>query len=337
MKKFLALVLALMLCLSLAACGDKPASKSSEKPSNQPSNEPSNNSSNDAADQEDGFTALEVDEDARISDIEITGMKMGKEQYAVDEPITVTVTWKGKPAEDAWIGIIPADTPHGSEEKNDEYDVDYRYFSDMKSGDVFTFEYITLEPGEYTMRVNETDGGGAELAWCAFSVIGNGTDGSDVVLNGKGDTQNEDTASPVDEDGLLVSWGGVLKYNPDKWEKTNMGLKAKDSDTAFEFMPYGYTVDEMAQEISNNAEEITEEDITVNGNSAKKILYTSGWTPNNTNLVVIIDTAFIGSSTSRIFVIELSVAKGSAEEALLDDAEFWDMINSFYYDASLLN
>lgn len=165
MKKILALVLALIMCLSLAACGDKAAPKSSNESGNQPGN--------DHADNKDGFTAIDVDKAHRVSDIEITGMKMGKEQYAVDEPITVTVTWTGTPAENTWIGIIPADTPHGSEEENDNYDIDYRYFFDMKSGDAFVFDSISLEPGDYTMRINEYDDGGAELAWCAFSVVGN--------------------------------------------------------------------------------------------------------------------------------------------------------------------
>lgn len=160
-KKIFALALVLMLACALAACGKGAATDSGGAQSAQ-------SAQNGAAAGADGFTVPKT-EAARVSDMKVTGLRMGKQTYAVGEVLTVTVNWEGTPAEDAWIGIHPADTPHGSEETNDQYDIDYRYFTDCKSGDTFTFE-IALEAGDYTMRVNESDSGGAELAWCGFSV-----------------------------------------------------------------------------------------------------------------------------------------------------------------------
>lgn len=167
MKKFLALALALIMVLALVACGGK------DDPKDKPNNEPNGDQQGNSVQNEDkDFTALETDESTRICDMVVTGMKMDKEKYSVDEEIKITVTWEGTPADDTWIGIIPAEVPHGSEEENDQYDTDYRYFVDMKSGDTFVFEYGVMEPGEYTMRINESDAGGAELAWCKFTVKG---------------------------------------------------------------------------------------------------------------------------------------------------------------------
>lgn len=169
MKRIIALLLALLMGLSLAACASKESNAEPKQTGSAQAPAQSEGKAN-AGTKNDGFTALEVDKAQRICDMEITAMRMGKEEYAVDEPITVTVSWTGNYADDTWIGIIPAETPHGSEETNDEFDVDYRYFPDAQADGTFVFDSITLEPGDYTMRINESDAGGAELAWCAFKV-----------------------------------------------------------------------------------------------------------------------------------------------------------------------
>ncbi len=152
-----------------------------------------------------------------------------------------------------------------------------------------------------------------------------------AVVEADPTTPDEGTEeTTLEEDGVLKSWGGALLYNPEKWEKTNMGLGAKDSEAEIVFMPYGYTVQEMVENREMNASDFVVEDITVNGNSAKKILYTSGWSPNSTKLSIVIDTAYLNDDFSKVFNIELTVKKDTAEEELLDDPEVWDMINSFY-------
>lgn len=176
MKKILALLLALTTMLSLAACGgkkDDSKSKESEKTSQTQASEPPTQSDVKVnTPSVVNSNELDVAKDNRVSTLEITGIKIGKANYAEDGLITlnVTVDWKGDYTDSAWIGIIPADVPHGEEEKNDEFDMDYRYFKDLKSGAEFAFNPITMEPGDYTLRVNEKDDGGAELAFCNFKV-----------------------------------------------------------------------------------------------------------------------------------------------------------------------
>lgn len=180
MKKILtvALVLALAVALvfALTACGiiggvsgakDEDAKDAGSANSGETAISGTKGSA--AGNKKGDFNVPEVDKSKRVSDMEITNLKVDKESFKVDEPITFTVEWSGTYAESAWIGIVPAEVAHGDEEENDSYDLDYIYFGDLDGGREPMFE-ITLEPGDYTLRVNESDDGGAELAWCAFKV-----------------------------------------------------------------------------------------------------------------------------------------------------------------------
>lgn len=207
MKKLLAVLLALIMCLSFAACGDKKAPENNSEPVS-----PSTNTGNDIAPQtetetktqnDENFTALDVKKEDRISDLKITGMKMGKDVYDVGEPIEVTVTWEGTPYDDAWIGVIPAEIAHGSEEENDAYDTEYFYLLEKNSGDTFVFEYAVSEPGTYTIRINESDGGGAELAWCGFIVADINTDALNELI--------DDISNSGGERGYVGNEGAALK------------------------------------------------------------------------------------------------------------------------------
>ncbi len=180
MKKIIAFVLALVMILPLAACGGKGEAEVAEVSHSAPQTQSSAQSgsssqdagasqSTDASQSKVDYNVPEIDQSKRMSDIEITSLKMSKKSYSADEPIVVTVTWKGTPAEDCWVGIIPAEVEHGDEYLNDEHDVDYRYLSGEVSGEEIVFETY-LEPGDYTMRVNENDNGGVELGWCEFKV-----------------------------------------------------------------------------------------------------------------------------------------------------------------------
>ena len=47
--------------------------------------------------------------------------------YAPGEEIYVSFTALPDFAENAWIGIIPSNVPHGKESVNDQYDISYQY------------------------------------------------------------------------------------------------------------------------------------------------------------------------------------------------------------------
>ena len=173
MRKMIAGALALAL-LALTACAGQTASPSSAaEEAGTSSASASSAAAQDAPAPEDNgpneeFTVPETDEAARVSDLTITSMATDKKTYAPGEAVTLTLDWTGTPDETCWVGLVPADIKHGDEEINDAADLAYLYLGGAEPGS-FVFEHA-LEPGEYTLRVNETDDGGAELAWIAFRV-----------------------------------------------------------------------------------------------------------------------------------------------------------------------
>ena len=68
----------------------------------------------------------------------------------------------------AWIGIVPSSVPHGDEAVNDGYDLTYQYLEGKTEG-TMTFTAPT-EPGQYDVRLFDTDNRGKELAWAGFTV-----------------------------------------------------------------------------------------------------------------------------------------------------------------------
>ncbi len=202
MKKLISILLIAMLAISLTACG---GGNDAEL----------NNADKNAVQQEqnsikkDGFTLLEVEEELRNTDLEITSMKIEKDVYAPGEKITVNLEWTGIPDSSAWVGIIPADIPHGDEYVNDDADVAYIYLTENE-GSAFTFRTL-LEAGKYTLRVNENDGGGPELAWCAFTV--------------EGEAVQEDEQQSESEEGAAAANGEVIDFTvgidgvPVEWQK----------------------------------------------------------------------------------------------------------------------
>ncbi len=97
-------------------------------------------------------------------------LKLDKKVYAPGE--IIKVEFKASPDwdENAWIGIIPSDVPHGKEAENDNYDISYQYIKKATSG---TFEFVAPnEPGKYDIRMHDSDDGskGVEIASVTFEV-----------------------------------------------------------------------------------------------------------------------------------------------------------------------
>ena len=68
----------------------------------------------------------------------------------------------------AWIGIIPSEVAHGSEEENDKHDLAYQYLNKKVSG-TLTFT-VPETPGSYDFRMHDTDSDGKEVASVTFTV-----------------------------------------------------------------------------------------------------------------------------------------------------------------------
>ena len=95
-------------------------------------------------------------------------LRLDKTSFAPGEEILVYFTAPSWYPPQAWVGLIPSDTPHGNETVNDEYDIDYRYLEGQTSG-VLTFTAPT-DPGSYDLRMNDTDQEGKEVASITFQV-----------------------------------------------------------------------------------------------------------------------------------------------------------------------
>ncbi len=170
MKKLTALLLALVLVFSLTACGgDKTENKDNGTDKQQTQTDNKQNTEKDKNEDKKNFNIPQLEDGKKVTDLEILDLKLNKKSYDVDEVIILTLTWKGTAADNAWVGIVPADIPHGDELVNDDHDIWYQYLDGMNSGEEFGVS-ITIDPGKYTMRVNENDDGGAELAWVEFTV-----------------------------------------------------------------------------------------------------------------------------------------------------------------------
>lgn len=101
-----------------------------------------------------------------------TRLTTDKASYATGEAITVSFNLDPESARDphAWIGLLPADVPHGNSEQNDKFDLAYQYLNGNNSG-TLTF-HAPDDPGDYDLRMHNAEAGGQELASVAFKVTG---------------------------------------------------------------------------------------------------------------------------------------------------------------------
>ena len=84
------------------------------------------------------------------------------------EQIKVTFKASGDFASNAWVGIIPSNIAHGSENTNDQHDLTYQYLRKRTSG-TLTFKAPT-KPGKYDVRMHDTDSDGKEVTYISFEV-----------------------------------------------------------------------------------------------------------------------------------------------------------------------
>ncbi|PKL76706.1 MAG: hypothetical protein CVV27_08915 [Candidatus Melainabacteria bacterium HGW-Melainabacteria-1] len=99
-------------------------------------------------------------------------LSLSRSQYSAGE--SITVSFRIDPAlshdQTAWIGIVPADVPHGSESENDKYDLSFQYLEGKAQGEM---SFVAPEtPGNYDLRLHTSDSNGLEIAHVNFSVSG---------------------------------------------------------------------------------------------------------------------------------------------------------------------
>ncbi len=97
-------------------------------------------------------------------------LSLSKKTFHPGEKITVTFKASYNYKRNAWVGIIPSRIPHGSEARNDRYDITYQYLNKRISGKL-TF-YAPYRNGNFDFRMHDTDYNGREVASVSFTVSG---------------------------------------------------------------------------------------------------------------------------------------------------------------------
>jgi hypothetical protein len=93
---------------------------------------------------------------------------LDKATYSPGEQMTVHFTAPASFEDNAWVGIFPADAPHGNEETNDQNKLIFQYLRKRTSGDLVFIG--TTRPGSYDLRMNDTDTNGTEVYTVPFTV-----------------------------------------------------------------------------------------------------------------------------------------------------------------------
>ena len=131
-----------------------------------------------------------------------------KSIYAPGEEIYVSFTALPDFAENAWIGIIPSNVPHGKESVNDQYDISYQYLEKNTSG-VLTF-IAPLQEGNYDFRMHNTDSSdGVEVASVSFTVQGS------LLPQEASITLQKNVFAPGEE--ILVSFAAPPGFADNAW------------------------------------------------------------------------------------------------------------------------
>jgi hypothetical protein len=94
-------------------------------------------------------------------------IRLARSSFKTDEQIDFTFTAPELP-DDAWIGIVPAEIPHGDETVNDQHETAYKYLEGRTRGG---FSLPNPGPGQWTIRLNDTDDNGREIAYTSFTVM----------------------------------------------------------------------------------------------------------------------------------------------------------------------
>jgi len=135
-------------------------------------------------------------------------LSVDKTKVNPGEKFEVTYSFTGTLPANSWIGVIPSDTPHGTESGNDARDVAYQYANQPQGS--YTFE-APVKPGSYDLRWS---GGGKELASTTIQVAAIDWKASlkleKTVFNpGDNITLNFSVAAPLPK----TPWMGVIPSN----------------------------------------------------------------------------------------------------------------------------
>lgn len=132
-------------------------------------------------------------------------LQLEKDTYACGEEIALTFTAPSSFTEQAWVGIIPSEIPHGSESQNDQHDIAYMYLDKQVKG-VLNF-YAPGKPGNYDFRMHDTDDDGKEVASVSFTV--------EIVTQGAKLSLDKEVYAPDEE--IRLTFAAPAVFGPKAW------------------------------------------------------------------------------------------------------------------------
>jgi len=162
---------------------------------------------------------------------DLGSIRLDKTEYAKYDPIHVTFVAYDWYADNAWIGIIPPDVPHGKETDSDGRYLTYQYIRGHEDGKI-TFQAPT-EMGTYTMRMFDSDDGGKETASVTF-VVNREPDAAKLTLEKWTFTPGEAIVLHFEVPASLPrnAWIGLIpSHVPHGSESTN-----DDNDLAYHYV-----------------------------------------------------------------------------------------------------
>ena len=163
-------------------------------------------------------------------------LSLDKSEYFPNEEIKVTFKVMKHFASSAWVGVLPADCPHGSEKVNDENDISYKYLKYKKYEQGGTM--ILKAPkkiGNYDIRLNDTTSDGKEMAYVPF-VVSTRSDKIALSTDKKAYFPNENIKINFKVHPAFASsaWIGILPNDcPHGSEKVN-----DENDLTYKYLKY---------------------------------------------------------------------------------------------------
>ncbi len=110
--------------------------------------------------------------------------------------------------EDAWIGIVPSEIPHGDEALNDSHDTSFRHLGGKTSGGM---SLPNPGPGEWTLRLHDSDNNGSEIAYVPFTVSGISPTPSISIVSGDRANLDEPLVISFSGPGITeTAWIGIF-------------------------------------------------------------------------------------------------------------------------------
>ncbi len=186
MKKTIILA-ALIGVVSFTSCGKKGGEKKEDNPKDSSSN-------------------TNTEEQKQPTGVLSGTLTLAQTAVEPGEEIRLSFTAAGSEGNNPWVGIIPASTPHGNADKNDEYDIAYKYLDGKTEG-----ELVFIAPpdtGSFDFRMNSSGKDKKEVASVSFRIKGPANTKIEIGTDKKSYAKGEK---------MIVTFRALVTWNENAW------------------------------------------------------------------------------------------------------------------------